>query len=164
MAAMPLCPQCNAKHVRRSHRANLLEHVLSRCFVYPFRCEICRHRFLALQWGARYNRQTIDPRREYQRVETHLPVIFRGDVAGEGEMTEISRNGCTVKTDIRLAAGTVLPIELQLSYRDLTVSVQTAIVRTVRDDGALGLQFLRLSPQDQEHLQEFVQDLIEERP
>ena len=54
------CPKCGGTLARRSHRSGLAEEMLSVVYVYPFRCQLCAHRFLALQWGARYHRIAQD--------------------------------------------------------------------------------------------------------
>ena len=59
------CPACGGTLVRRSHRNGLAEAMFSVVYVYPFRCQLCTHRFLALQWGVRYQRR--DRRREEGR-------------------------------------------------------------------------------------------------
>jgi len=43
------CPNCRSKHLRRSHRRNLLERFLSFVSIYPFRCDSCGLRFKTLR-------------------------------------------------------------------------------------------------------------------
>jgi len=58
------CPTCGGMLARRAHRIGLTEEMLSVVYVYPFRCRLCTHRFLAFQWGVRYHRvSSDDPRR-----------------------------------------------------------------------------------------------------
>ena len=40
------CPKCKSEHIRRSHRANLLEWLISMIAIYPYRCSDCHRRFL----------------------------------------------------------------------------------------------------------------------
>jgi len=40
-----ICPGCESSDVRKSHRANLFEKVLSILSLRPFRCNNCNHRF-----------------------------------------------------------------------------------------------------------------------
>ena len=54
------CPACGGTLARRSHRNGLTEAMLSVVYVYPFRCRLCAHRFLAVQWGVRYQRISQD--------------------------------------------------------------------------------------------------------
>ena len=50
----PPCVRCGQHSLARSPRQNLLERVAGIAGVYPFQCEGCRHRFLALAWNAWY--------------------------------------------------------------------------------------------------------------
>lgn len=58
-ASVP-CPACGGTLARRAHRNGLAEKMFSLLYVYPFRCQLCGHRFLALQWGTRYHRIAQD--------------------------------------------------------------------------------------------------------
>ena len=60
-ASVP-CPACGGALARRAHRNGLAEKMFSVLYVYPFRCQLCWHRFLALQWGTRYHRIAQDSR------------------------------------------------------------------------------------------------------
>jgi uncharacterized protein with PIN domain len=40
-----ICPNCDGKNIRRSHRKNLIEKTSSLFFFKPFRCVDCHHRF-----------------------------------------------------------------------------------------------------------------------
>jgi ribosomal protein L37AE/L43A len=51
------CPRCKNTTVRRSHRRNLLERLLSMMTLYPYRCEDCGHRFKRLTWKASSEKQ-----------------------------------------------------------------------------------------------------------
>lgn len=42
-----VCPKCGDPRVLRSHRRNRLENLLSSLNYYPYRCQICQHRFVA---------------------------------------------------------------------------------------------------------------------
>ncbi len=160
---MPQCSKCGKNFVRRSHRRGVIERLLSVGYVYPFRCQLCSHRFKALQWGVRYSKHVVD-RREYERIPTGFSVTFQGDhVRGEGVATDISMAGCALETDARLAVEALLQLRLQIPDRDPAVTVDAAVVRSVRAR-AVGLQFLRLQPQDRDHLHHFVQGLLGTRP
>ena len=67
-ASVP-CSACGGTLARRSHRSDLVERMLSLLYVYPFRCQSCSHRFLALQWGIRYHRVLQDSG-SHHHVET----------------------------------------------------------------------------------------------
>jgi len=37
----------------------MLEYLLSIAYIYPFRCQVCFHRFRTFQWGVRYVKQAV---------------------------------------------------------------------------------------------------------
>ena len=47
------CPACGSADVRRSARHGLLESLMKRVFVLPYRCIACRSRFFRLTLGFR---------------------------------------------------------------------------------------------------------------
>lgn len=162
MAAEPTCPNCGRDFVRRSHRQGLLERVLSVIYVYPFRCQLCMHRFLTLQLGKRFIKQKVD-RREYERIETKLPLAFKGDQAqGEGMTIDLSMAGCALESDATVPEGSLVQLELKNSSAS-PVEVEAAVVRSARQR-TIGLQFLRLREEEQERLRQFVRQLLQSRP
>ena len=51
------CPLCNTRYLRRAHRQGMLEHVLSRCGIYPCRCGVCSYRFFkVINWGGGFSK------------------------------------------------------------------------------------------------------------
>jgi hypothetical protein len=158
---MPMCPSCGEGHVGRTNRLGV-EHVLSALYVYPFRCRICGHRFRAMQWGQRYAPRTVE-RREYERLPTHIPVVFGFDeMTGEGVVTEISIDGCTIETDATVSRGAGLPLRMQCSPTR-TLTVARAVVRSVHGR-AIGIQFVQLTEREHDALHEMVRDLIATLP
>ncbi len=141
------CPKCSQPRVRRCPREGVLEHLLSAVYVYPFRCQLCARRFRALQWGKRYTRQLAD-RREFERVAIRAPLVA---VAGgdriEGELTDLSLQGCTARTRLRLREGATVRLELQLEPAERPVVVAAALVRSVRAETA-GLYFVGVGPDE----------------
>jgi hypothetical protein len=58
MASDAICPRCGADMIHRARRVGLVESLLSRIYIYPFRCGRCFSRFRLMQWGRRYVRRT----------------------------------------------------------------------------------------------------------
>jgi len=54
MRTIPECPSCRGREVRRTRREGLTDRLLSIIYMYPFRCDRCRHRYRAMRWGKRY--------------------------------------------------------------------------------------------------------------
>lgn len=73
-ASVP-CPACGGTLARRAHRNGLAEKMFSILYLYPFRCQLCGHRFLTLQWGTRYHRRGLAP----PSAAVPVPLAQRGD-------------------------------------------------------------------------------------
>jgi hypothetical protein len=155
----PRCPQCRRDFTRRVERVGLLEHVLSVFYIYPFRCQLCGHRFRGAQVGKRYSRQLVDER-AFERIAIRFPVTFSGaETAGRGEATALSIDGCTVDTDVYVMPGGILKLSLQVAPRRPPIVVEAAIVKSARPR-TLGLHFLRVAPAENERLRQFVFELL----
>lgn len=157
-----LCPKCGKDFVRRTLRKGTLERVLSVFYVYPFRCQLCAHRFTRMEPGKRYNESTIDMR-QYERVDARFPVTFVGDkISGTGTVSRLSLSGCELESPLKLMEGMMFSLRLQPPGISPSINVETAIVRSVRPPVA-GLEFLRSNPAEQFRLTQFVAELFIDR-
>jgi hypothetical protein len=137
----------------------LAEILLSLFYVYPFKCQLCGHRFRSLQRGVRYVRVEED-RREYDRMEINFPVTFGGEkVSGEGMLLNISMDGCTFTTTADLGIGMMVKLALQISGSVPPVMVDAALVRNAHP-GSAGVEFLRWQETERERLQHFIRGLL----
>jgi hypothetical protein len=158
----PLCPRCSREYIRRVSRVGLGERLISLFYVYPFRCQLCGHRFKLLQWGIKYKRIEED-RREYERMPVNFAATFvAGGVHGQGLIVDISIAGCSLHTDAQLAEGNILRMGLQVSNQTPPVNVEAAIVRSIRLNRA-GVEFLQFENGERERLQRFIRGLILDR-
>ena len=124
----PLCPRCSRESVKRVSRVGLGERFKSLFYVYPFRCQLCGHRFQLLQWGVKYKRIEED-RREYERMPASFPVTFgAGAVQGRGLAVDVSMAGCTFHTETELAEGSVLQMRLSVPEETSPVRVAAVII------------------------------------
>ena len=159
----PNCPRCQSGFVRRSRRASLIDHLMGLLSIFPFRCQLCSHRFRLKQQGARYKR-IIDDRRDYDRLPVDLPAMFRSATChGQGSVREISMAGCSLGTQTQLEVGDILHIRLQLPNQPDPISIETAILRSVHFNHAR-VEFLECNKGDKERLQQFVTGLIFNKP
>jgi PilZ domain-containing protein len=160
--ADPNCPNCSRDYVARVARVGFAEDLLSLFYIYPFKCQLCGHRFSALRWGVRYLRMEED-RREYERLATVFPLTFDSDHgAGGGMASDLSMSGCTFRAESsQPKEGDVLSMRLQVAKDLEPIDVQ-AVVRNVRPDH-VGVEFLRFQETDKERLQLFIRDLLGRR-
>ena len=152
------CPICSAEFVKRVTKYGFKERLLGRIGVYSFRCQICRHRFRALQRSIRYPSNEKD-QREYERLAMNFPISFVGEnIAGAGAVFDISINGCGFATDVALSAGSIMRLTLQISNELEPITIDAAVVRYVQHD-RIGVEFLRVQPAEQERLQMHIRGL-----
>ncbi|HEU4345129.1 MAG TPA: PilZ domain-containing protein, partial [Candidatus Binatia bacterium] len=145
----PICPQCGKAYVKRVSRCGLKERLLSAFYVYPFRCQLCGHRFGFLQWGVRYVRVAED-QRNYERLPAKFSVTLTGGhIEAAGTAIDISMSGCTLHADARLAQDAIVQMKLQLPQDALPVTVNAAVVRNVVRN-RVGVEFLRIDKADRE--------------
>jgi hypothetical protein len=136
----------------------MLEHLLSIVYIYPFRCQVCFHRFRNFQWRVRYVKQARE-KSQHDRIVTRFQITFAGNgIDGSGMVTLVSLGGCAIETDAKLSSGQILQLQLKTSDRDPAVAVDAAVVRGVRSP-VVGLQFLRFRMEERERLSQFVRDL-----
>lgn len=153
------CPKCGKDFVRRASLRGAPERLLSALYVYPFRCQLCAHRFLRMEPGRRYDESTVD-KRQYERVEATFPVAFVGDKAsGAGTVSCLSLGGCEMESPLALMEGMMFNLRLQPPGVSPSINVEAAIVRSVRPPIA-GLEFLRSNPGEQFRLIQFVAGLL----
>jgi PilZ domain len=155
------CPQCGRDFVRRVPRAGRVEILLSAFYVYPFRCQLCGHRFRSFQRGVRYVWVQED-RREYDRIEINFPVTFSGEnVSGEGMLLNLSMGGCRFTTTADLATGMIVKLALQIpgSMPPVIVDAAVVVVRKA-DPGNASVEFLRWQEAERERLQHFIRGLL----
>ena len=154
-----ICAQCRKPFVKASRRGGILDRLLSLAYAYPFRCQICRHRFHLWQWNLRYIEQDVD-RRQYERrpVSIHAR-ITSGQHDYEGTVRDLAMGGCAIETQAPLHEGSVLGLQLDAYDSEPRLTVETAVVRSVQGT-RVGVEFLRLTPQkEEERLRQYILDL-----
>jgi len=160
---VPVCPRCQKSLTQRTNRHGIIERIASLLYVYPFRCQMCAHRFSVQQWGVRYEKQPLGLR-EYVRIPIRLPVKFMGEFEGTGTTVDLSLQGCCVLTEQCPPAGTVLQLVLQGTDRIPTLEVRTAQVVWVQKTSSIGIQFLHMDPVYYSHLQQVIEDQLRTHP
>ncbi|MBI2525679.1 MAG: PilZ domain-containing protein [Candidatus Rokubacteria bacterium] len=126
-------------------------------YVYPFRCEVCQHRFKALRWGERYVRAQPDRRRHERLPVDFWTTLFWKDGERQGRVRDLSEAGATLEADLPVAPGESLELTLQPNDSEPPITVEVAVVRSVQS-GRLGLQFIRVKGGDDERLGKFLRE------
>jgi hypothetical protein len=158
------CRHCGRDFGQRDSRAGWLEIVLSVFYVYPFRCQLCGHRFRSFQRGVRYVKVKED-RREYNRIEISFPVTFSGEnISGEGILLDISMGGCRFITTSDLVTGMIVKLALQISgsLRPIIVDAAVVVVRKT-DPRNAAVKFLSWQETERERLQRIIRGLLVEK-
>ena len=152
----PVCPRCDKDFTRRSGRQSAWERLLSTLDVYPFRCQLCTHRFFCFQRGAQYMRYQPD-QREYLRVPTAIPVSFLSERAkGQGMIVNVSMRGCSMESPDRLQPGDILCLSGQEANGLPPITIEAAVVRCCLKQQA-GLEFLRMQNGEQDKLRQVIE-------
>ncbi len=153
------CPKCGKDFVRRALRVGVVERLLSLCYLYPYRCQLCAHRFRLFEWGRRYDERTVD-QRQYERIEVQISATFSMDqTSGTGLVNSLSLGGCALEVETQLSVGALLQLQLRVSGSDPPIEVEAAIVRSVRAN-TFGMEFLRLRSDEHYRLIHYVAGLL----
>lgn len=100
-------------------------------------------------------------RRTSLRVPTRLVVTYDARSRLQGTLTNLSRSGCFIKTDLPASVGTRLTLVLRVATSGEVVEVEGEVVSNdCRADGTtpgergMGVRFLDATPEDQKKLDE----------
>ena len=153
----PFCPQCKSLLVVRCPDTRLLDKLLALCALVSFQCQACKHRFRVKQSGTRDAKRETE-RRTIGRIPVQVPVKFDyGDDGGEGTLTDLSKDGCTLDSKRRLRPGILLRLHLPAGQEDAPQALVTQIASVRSVDGSrAGLKFLAFTPPEQVHLEQTV--------
>jgi PilZ domain len=146
-----LCPKCRKNLVQQAPRHGLAEALLSIFCVYPFRCQLCTHRFLGFQWW--WDRfVSYYGRREYVRIPVRFQLSFSGkQMSGEGTVVNLSRLGCTIETPTPIPRGELLSLRIHKPDGPPLFEVEAAEVRFIMEK-SVGVEFVRMQDREMERL------------
>ena len=153
------CPICGTSFIRVIYRESRVERLLSRVNVFPFRCQLCRNRFRALDSGARHNTQAFD-RRQYTRLAASIEalVLDRNQPIVTNRITDISMDGCTLQTT-GFPKGAFIELVFKPTVEEETIRIETAMVCSVRPL-SIGIRFLEIPPEHYRRLAQVVLGLL----
>lgn len=150
--------------VRQAARRNTLEQFLRILTVYPFRCQLCTHRFLSF-----LGKPTVNPHRDYERILVRYPVRFSSAFSEEpakeeeGAVVDLSIRGCTVTSPIPVPKDACLRLKIELTDQDSLITIDGAIVRSTNDK-RFGLEFVKVRSEEEERLRGIIQSRLFGRP
>lgn len=103
--------------------------------------------------------EVLGEKRRSVRIQTDFPISFDGDgLMGKGRVVNISRGGCAVESEHSVQTGTYLRIRLDLPDPQPALTVELSAVRW-STGSAFGLEFIRLEPEAQRRLRQYVMTL-----
>ena len=144
----PRCPRCKSEFVRRSSRKTGGERLASVVHVFPFRCQLCQHRFTAFRPGERYVMRRERDRREYDRLPVQeWSAAWSGERRAPARVIDVSVGGCAIETDAPLREGEIVQVQMTPAGADCPIEVQRAVVRSAQP-GRVGVQFIRVEQDD----------------
>jgi c-di-GMP-binding flagellar brake protein YcgR len=151
----PHCPRCRKDLVQQSPRRGLREAFWGVFCIYPFRCQLCTHRFLAFQWW--WNRFiNYYGRREFVRIPVRFQLTFSGkQVSGEGTVLNLSRQGCTIETATLTPHGELLYLRVQKADGQPLFEIEAAVVRYIAEK-LVGVEFVRIHERELERLEKVI--------
>jgi hypothetical protein len=134
------CSRCRRPYVQAVKIDSVADRALSLLYSRPFRCQVCRRRFHLLQWGVCQER-SVSERREYERrpVRTSASLLNEhGDLVGVGIVKNLSMGGCAIETEAHLPMGSLLRLKIDAIGQQPAITVESAIVRSVRVSSSRG--------------------------
>lgn len=93
-----------------------------------------------------------EEKRKRPRLAVQLPIAFSGgEVAGEGIVSSLSKEGCAVECGTPLPIGTSVALRILIPDHFSPMSVDLAAVRWALN-GRVGLEFIQVRPEEQVRL------------
>lgn len=146
------CPHCKGGFLRWSRQSTFLSSLLSRVSRFPFRCQLCGHRFWAFHTELDDLDDVSTDRREYDRISVKYPVTFIGeDVLGDGSISNLSVQGCMIQTAKTAPLAAVISLSLFDSDYDAPIDIVKALVRH-RSRNGFGVEFRWMNPKHEKRL------------
>ena len=161
---MPTCPRCKTRLVDQAPQRGRFERLLGLLTAYPFRCQLCTHRFVAFFW-----RYSNNPRRDFERVPAQYPVtLYPPGTQKQGEGTQgtilnLTILGCLIETNAQIPQGTSLRLTIHLPDPFPPIEVEGAMVRSVLDR-RIGLEFVKIAPAEETRLRVVIEANLLTRP
>src|SRR5215510_10343818 len=97
--------------------------------------------------------------RKFERFTVNGMVSFVGDsVRGSGRIENLSLGGAAVASEVPVAKGDYLQLNITLPSQPAAIDVELAPVRWVKTD-SFGVEFIRMSPTSFQMLRQYIDHL-----
>jgi len=150
-----ICTKCRKPFVKAVRRQGAADKLLSLAYFYPFRCQVCRHRFRLMQWGLRYIEQDVD-RRQYERRPVQISSrIQAGEQDHEGTIVDLALGGCAIDTGAAFPRGTVLKLRMDAFDLEPPLVVEAAVVRS-SGGTRHNVEFLQIAEDEKHRLSQYI--------
>ena len=158
----PQCPRCGSSFVRRIRPQAPGEYLLRLVHVYPFQCQVCSNRFTKYQTEDQRTLSGSD-RRSYERLATALRVTISAEGReSEGVASDLSMDGCSLRTTLKLEVGERLRLSLHPQEDTEPIVIERAVVRSLKPPLA-GVQFVQFATRGRERLSRIVRRLLDDQ-
>ncbi|MGH7205313.1 MAG: PilZ domain-containing protein [Nitrospiraceae bacterium] len=102
--------------------------------------------------------------RKFPRFRVQFRSTFTGhQIEGEGKAIDLSQGGCRIESDLSIPASTTLELRLYVPELDWPLRVEQAVVKWARGR-EVGLEFVRILPDEEKTLHRVVKDLNSGEP
>lgn len=151
---MTQCPRCRTRLVRLAPRRHLGEWLVGWLTIYPHRCQLCTHRFLAFCGTIRFV-----PQRNFYRVRVSFPSRIRSAFfehhfpAVPGTVVDLSVGGCRLDGALPVHEGARIRVEFDVGDHERPVTIDEAVVSSHHGPGkGLGLSFTKLRREERRRI------------
>ena len=159
---LPHCPKCRKNLVHQSRRQGLIEALWGLLCRYPFRCQLCTHRFHAFQWWWR-RFINYDDRREYVRFPVRFQLTYSGkQVSGVGTVVDLSRQGCAIETITTVPPGELFHLKIHEPDGQPLLEIEAAAVLYIvgrNYERTVGVEFVCIQEREMQRLMGVIEDL-----
>lgn len=148
------CPRCKTRLVRVAPQKHLGERLVAWLTIYPHRCQLCAHRFLAFCGVLR-----VIPQRNFHRIRVSFPTWIRSAFfqnyfpAVPGRIVNLSIDGCRLDGKLVIPKGARIRVEFEVGRDEQPVTIDEAVVCSHPGDGyGLGLRFTKLRREEKRRI------------
>jgi len=156
-----MCPFCGSVFVIQVPPAGMMDTLATVLSLHSFQCKACKKRFRLKQKGGQSSTGSEQSRRSF-RVPVQIPITFESnEISGEGMLTDISLNGCTLESKQNIRSGFVIKLNLPAGPDGKAGSTTQQLATVMGVNGSRAqLKFLAYSFQERDALTQTVTNSV----